>query len=142
MTTNTNARAIADAVAEAQRAELANAARAAMPASEYLDSPDLEQLTGTPASTWRYRAHIGTGPVSFKLGRRRVWKRSTVTQWLESQEKAATLRRSSRPAPMRTRSAGITCSPCRSAGCWAMGWDGSYGDLAVGCGTFVHGRSH
>jgi predicted DNA-binding transcriptional regulator AlpA len=56
--------------------------------SEYLDSLDLEQLTGTPASTWRYWAHIGTGPASFKLGRRRVWKRSTVLAWLESQETA------------------------------------------------------
>jgi prophage regulatory protein len=80
---------IADAVAEAQRNEHVNAARAAMPASEYLDSLDLEQLTGTPASTWRYWAHIGTGPASFKLGRRRVWKRSTVLAWLESQEAAS-----------------------------------------------------
>jgi predicted DNA-binding transcriptional regulator AlpA len=56
--------------------------------SEYLDSVDLEGLTGTPASTWRYWAHIGEGPTSFKLGRRRVWKRSTVLQWLESQEAA------------------------------------------------------
>jgi prophage regulatory protein len=58
--------------------------------SEYMDSVDLEGLTGTPASTWRYWAHIGSGPASFKLGRRRVWKRSTVLDWLESQETAAT----------------------------------------------------
>jgi prophage regulatory protein len=57
--------------------------------NEYLDSTGLEELTGTPASTWRYWAHIGSGPTSFKLGRRRVWKRATVLAWLESQEKAA-----------------------------------------------------
>jgi prophage regulatory protein len=57
---------------------------------EYMTAPDLEQLTGTPESTWRYWAHIGSGPASFKLGRRRVWKKSTVLAWLESQEKAAT----------------------------------------------------
>jgi predicted DNA-binding transcriptional regulator AlpA len=57
--------------------------------SEYLDSLDLEDMTGTAASTWRYWAHIGSGPASFKLGRRRVWKRSTVVEWLESQERAA-----------------------------------------------------
>ena len=62
-------------------------ARAAL--SEYLDSVDLEELTGTPASTWRYWAHIGSGPASFKLGRRRVWKRSTVMAWLEAQEGAS-----------------------------------------------------
>lgn len=49
---------IADAVAEAHRNEQVNAARAAMPASEYLDSLDLEHITGTPASTWRYWAHM------------------------------------------------------------------------------------
>ncbi|OBB73219.1 hypothetical protein A5759_16265 [Mycobacterium sp. 852014-52144_SCH5372336] len=53
---------------------------------EYLDSVDLERLTGTAASTWRYWAHIGTGPRSFKLGRRRVWRRSEVLRWLEEQE--------------------------------------------------------
>jgi prophage regulatory protein len=56
--------------------------------NEYLSSIELEQLTGTPASTWRYWAHIGSGPASFKLGRRRVWKRSTVLAWLESLESA------------------------------------------------------
>jgi prophage regulatory protein len=51
---------------------------------EFLNSTDLEQLTGTPASTWRYWAHIGSGPESFKIGRRRVWKRSTAMAWLEA----------------------------------------------------------
>ncbi|MGH6683964.1 MAG: helix-turn-helix transcriptional regulator [Pseudolabrys sp.] len=57
-------------------------------AAEYLDSDDLETLTGTKASTWRYWAMIGEGPASFKLGRRRVWKRSTVQEWLARQETA------------------------------------------------------
>lgn len=57
--------------------------------SEYLSAPELQKLTGTPASTWRYWAHIGSGPPSFKLGRRRVWKRSSVLKWLESLETAA-----------------------------------------------------
>jgi prophage regulatory protein len=53
--------------------------------TEYLDSKQLEKLTGTKASTWRFWASIGQGPVSFKLGRRRVWKRSTVEAWLAEQ---------------------------------------------------------
>ena len=57
--------------------------------SEYLSCTDLEILTGTKASTWRYWAMIGAGPPSFKLGRRRVWKRSTVMAWLASQESAS-----------------------------------------------------
>lgn len=55
---------------------------------EYLSAPELQELTGTPESTWRYWAMLGTGPASFKLGRRRVWKRSTVLAWLESKETA------------------------------------------------------
>lgn len=56
---------------------------------EYLTAPELEQLTGTPESTWRYWAHIGSGPPSFKLGRRRVWRKATVLAWLESQERTS-----------------------------------------------------
>jgi prophage regulatory protein len=56
---------------------------------EFLSALDLEQWTGTKASTWRYWASIGQGPPSFKLGKRRVWKRSAVLAWLADQEKAA-----------------------------------------------------
>lgn len=55
---------------------------------EIVGALDLEKLTGTKASTWRYWASIGTGPASFKLGRRRVWKKSTVLEWLAEQEAA------------------------------------------------------
>lgn len=51
---------------------------------------DLEGMTGTKASTWRYWAHIGSGPPSFKLGRRRVWRRSEVLAWIAEQEGVAT----------------------------------------------------
>ena len=56
---------------------------------EFLDSLELEELTGTKASTWRYWASVGEGPASFKLGRRRVWKRSTVLAWIAEQERAS-----------------------------------------------------
>lgn len=55
-------------------------------AAEYMTAPELEELTGTRASTWRYWASIGQGPASFKLGRRRVWARRSVLAWLEAQE--------------------------------------------------------
>jgi prophage regulatory protein len=54
--------------------------------TDYLSSTQLEELTGTPASTWRYWAGIGDGPPSFKLGRRRVWRRSAVEAWIQGQE--------------------------------------------------------
>lgn len=57
--------------------------------SEYLSSVQLEELTGTKASTWRYWAAKGEGPDSFKLGRRRVWRKSDVLQWIAEQAAAA-----------------------------------------------------
>jgi hypothetical protein len=57
-------KAMAEALADAERQELEASAKAALPAAEYLTAPQLEQMTGTPASTWRYWAHIGSGLVS------------------------------------------------------------------------------
>ncbi len=56
---------------------------------EYLDSAELEAMTGTPASTWRWWAQIGRGPASFRLGRRRVWKRTLVEEWIQAQADAS-----------------------------------------------------
>lgn len=56
--------------------------------AEFVGALDLENLTGTKASTWRYWAMIGEGPKSFKIGRRRVWKMSTVLAWIADQEAA------------------------------------------------------
>lgn len=56
---------------------------------QLLDARDLQELTGTKASTWRYWASIGEGPNSFKLGKRRVWRRSVILAWLAEQETAA-----------------------------------------------------
>lgn len=55
---------------------------------EYVGALDLEKLTGTKASTWRYWAMLGTGPASFKLGRRRVWRKAEVLAWIGEQEAA------------------------------------------------------
>jgi predicted DNA-binding transcriptional regulator AlpA len=77
-----------DGISDNIRAQAEEAARAALPTAGFLTAPQLEKLTGTPASTWRYWAHIGSGPPSFKLGRRRVWRLSTVMSWLEAQENA------------------------------------------------------
>jgi prophage regulatory protein len=55
----------------------------------FLGALDLEKLTKTKASTWRYWASIGAGPPSFKLGKRRVWRKSDVMAWITQQEAAA-----------------------------------------------------
>ena len=53
---------------------------------DFVSSTDLEKLTGTKASTWRYWASIGSGAASFKLGRRRVWRKSDVMAWIAQQQ--------------------------------------------------------
>lgn len=58
--------------------------------NEYVDAVYLQKLTGTRASTWRYWASISSGPSSFKLGRRRVWKKSDVESWIAKQQEATT----------------------------------------------------
>lgn len=58
------------------------------PEQQFLDSRELQQITGTKASTWRYWASKGVGPPSFHLGKRRVWERDGVEQWLADQKNA------------------------------------------------------
>ena len=53
MTTRLSA-AVAEAIAEKRHTELENAARAVIGDREYFKSTELERLTGTPSSTWRY----------------------------------------------------------------------------------------
>jgi predicted DNA-binding transcriptional regulator AlpA len=60
---------------------------------EFWQAADCEAATGIPAATWRYWAHIGAEPPSFKLGRRRVWRRSAVMAWIDEQEQAAAAER-------------------------------------------------
>jgi prophage regulatory protein len=56
----------------------------------FMNSTELEALTGIPGSTFRYWAtqQPDKGPPSFKLGKRRVWRRTAVEAWLEAQENA------------------------------------------------------
>ncbi|WBP93868.1 DNA-binding protein [Mycolicibacterium neoaurum] len=52
-------------------------------------APELsDRLGGIPLGTIRYWDYAGTGPKSFKLGRRRAWRLSEVENWLAAQESA------------------------------------------------------
>ena len=76
------------AVEAAVRKALEDSARTALP-TDILDAADLEVMTGVPKATWRYWASIGQAPPSFKLGRRRVWRKADVLAWIADQEKAS-----------------------------------------------------
>lgn len=56
---------------------------------DIIDAKDLEAMTGTPAATWRWWSYNDRGPASFKIGHRRVWRRSVVEAWLAEQEASA-----------------------------------------------------
>jgi predicted DNA-binding transcriptional regulator AlpA len=53
--------------------------------AEILLMPEVSELTRIPLSTLRFYRHSGQGPRSFLLGGRVVYKRSDVTQWIETQ---------------------------------------------------------
>lgn len=50
---------------------------------ELLTTAEVAALARAPISTVRYWRHIGFGPVSFRLGRRVLYRRCNVSQWLE-----------------------------------------------------------
>lgn len=48
----------------------------------YLTTDDLAALLRTAPGTCRYWRHIGAGPKSFKVGRRVLYDRTDVDQWI------------------------------------------------------------
>lgn len=56
-----------------------------------LTGPEVAELTRTPHATLRYWRHRGTGPRSFKLGRRVMYRREDVERWMKEQYDATTV---------------------------------------------------
>ena len=54
--------------------------------NELLTTAEVALITRAPVSTVRYWRHLGTGPRSFRLGRRVVYRRHEVEQWLHEHE--------------------------------------------------------
>jgi len=57
-------------------------------ADDLLTTAEVALITRTPVSTVRYWRHVGVGPDSFRVGRRVVYRRQAVTDWLPQQEAA------------------------------------------------------
>lgn len=45
-------------------------------------------LTGIPVGTLRYWRHANQGPPSFTLGKRVLYRKASVVQWIADQEQA------------------------------------------------------
>ncbi len=57
--------------------------------ADIMTMPEVAELVRVPLATLRFWRHQGTGPASFKVGRRVVYKRQDVLAWLEAQYGAA-----------------------------------------------------
>ena len=56
--------------------------------TELLTTAEVALITRAPAATVRYWRYLGTGPRSFRLGKRVVYRRHDVEQWLSDRETA------------------------------------------------------
>ena len=69
----------------------------AEPASELLTIAEAAQLLRAPVATLRYWRHPGTGPHSFRLGRRVLYRRDDLHAWIDARRDQGTAERD--PAP-------------------------------------------
>lgn len=53
--------------------------------SDLLNITEVSERTGVPVATLRYWRHTGTGPKSFRIGKRIAYRREDVEAWLAKQ---------------------------------------------------------
>jgi excisionase family DNA binding protein len=58
-------------------------------ASELLTIAEAAQLLRAPVATLRYWRHLGTGPRSFRLGRRVLYRRDDLNTFIDAQRRQA-----------------------------------------------------
>ena len=61
----------------------------AEPPAELLTITEAAQLLRAPVATLRYWRHLGTGPRSFRLGRRVLYRRDDLHTWIDAQRRQA-----------------------------------------------------
>ena len=57
---------------------------------ELLTITEVAELLRTPVATLRYWRHLGIGPASFRIGRRVMYRRSDVEDWINAQQHQST----------------------------------------------------
>lgn len=53
---------------------------------ELLTTAEVAAMTRAPVSSVRYWRYLGTGPASFRVGRRVLYRRAAVLRWLADRE--------------------------------------------------------
>ena len=59
-------------------------AHTAEPTPQLLTIAEAALLLRTPVATLRYWRHLGTGPHSFRVGRRVVYRRDDLQAWIDA----------------------------------------------------------
>jgi excisionase family DNA binding protein len=59
--------------------------RTTEPFAELLTIAEAAELLRAPVATLRYWRHLGTGPCSFRLGRRVLYRRDDLLGWIDTQ---------------------------------------------------------
>ena len=54
------------------------------PRPDLLTISEAAELLRTPVATLRYWRHLGTGPASFRLGRRVLYRRADLRTWIDA----------------------------------------------------------
>ncbi len=54
------------------------------PTSQLLTIAEAAHLVRAPVATLRYWRHLGTGPHSFRVGRRVVYRRDDLQAWIDA----------------------------------------------------------
>jgi DNA-binding transcriptional MerR regulator len=54
---------------------------------ELLTMPEAAELLRAPVATLRYWRHLGTGPRSFRLGRRVLYRYDDLRNWIDAQHR-------------------------------------------------------
>lgn len=62
---------------------------------DLMTTAEVAELTRAPQSTVRYWRFCSTGPSSFRVGRRVLYRRQAVERWLSTQEQADTAQQAS-----------------------------------------------
>jgi excisionase family DNA binding protein len=57
---------------------------------DLLTISEAAELLRTPVATLRYWRHLGTGPASFRLGRRVLYRRDDLQSWIDVQRAGRT----------------------------------------------------
>jgi predicted DNA-binding transcriptional regulator AlpA len=60
-----------------------------MPEPKYIDTNEFADLLRRSPETVRYWRHVGIGPKPFKLGRKVLYVRAEVEQWIDDARAAA-----------------------------------------------------